>query len=359
MTTLFLAHSIYHILYSLSMISTRRYSLSYLVFSSNNKDASLLLRKLMERNNEKDIKVIFIPPATHHKSSLTEEALLELSKIKRLDIDELITFNEHNLLAVHLGQFFHKKNVKVALAQDGMKAYATISKWALKDCFLTTLNYYLFCKLNNVSYSPIFINMKYGKSYYIDKLYVSHKSSFVNPYNKEIEQVDLDTKVLKSYALLTEEVKLEHHTPTIFFVSSLIKYDSETINIETKILNHLSHSYPHHQLLLKVHPRADAKVITNYTLQLNKWKVINNAIPAEVYINELHQCTLLSAFSGVALFNKKPENSVSKYWVYPLYEDKIKSLQYTKLRIPDRSIHLIKDWKEFSDLFPLSHIINR
>lgn len=354
MTTIYLAHSIYHILYSLSMINSRRDSMSYLVLFSNNKEASIIVEKLLKvKSEEKIIELIIIPSETKHKSILQKEALTKIKEIKKLDINELVTFNEDNLLAIHLGQYFHKHNIKVSLAQDGMKAYATITKMALKYRLLRSLEYFTFCRSNKFEYYPILISMRYGKSYYVNKLYVSHEDTFENYFSKDIERIDLDENILKTYALLESDTLLEYKKPTVLFISSLLKFDQAAINIEIKILNHLANAFPRHQLAIKTHPRVDEGILTYHKKNGKNWIIINNAIPAEVYLHQLEQCKLMSAFSGVALFNQSQDKGLQKFWLYPLYEDKIKSLQYTKLKIPDNSIHLVKDWEEFYKLFPL------
>lgn len=340
------------------MINTNRDVKSFLVLASANpqKTAGLLEKLLSNIDGPlKNIEIIIIPTRIDRKYRLELNSIKEIIKLKKLNIDELIIFNEDDLLAVHLGQFFHNNNILVSLAQDGMKTYAKINKLALRYRFMRTMNYYSYCKANNFRYFPLFVSMEYGKSSYTNKLYVSHLNAFDNRFKKEIEQVELDVNILKLYGHLNDRIFLNKNKQTIFFVSSLLKYDQASLDIETKILKQLNSLALDCQLVIKMHPRASVEVTSYYTQNFNNWVIINDSLPAEIYINEINSCTLLSAFSGVALFNKV---GLKKYWLYPLYENSIKSLRYTKLEKPDDSIILVEKWEDLYNIFPNTEALN-
>lgn len=350
MTTLYLTHSIYHLLFSLSMINTKRDTKSLLVLATADpaKTASLLEKLLLNSDGSLDkVEVITISTKVDKNLQLQTDSINEISKLKKNKIDEFIFFNEDDMLAIHLGQFFHSKNTLVSLAQDGMKAYVTIDKPAWRYRLLASVDYYKYCKANNFSYSPILMSLKYGKSSYSDKLYVSHLKEFRNHFKKEIEQIDLDGDILKLYASLGEKIVLDRNKKTVFFVSSQLKYSQASIDIETKILKHINSFNEDCQLVIKLHPRASKEVVSLYKKNFENWLLINDKLPAEIYINELANCSLYSAYSGVALFNKDDGSILNKYWLYPLYGNSLKSLGYTTLQKPDNLIHLVQTWDAF------------
>lgn len=352
MTTIYLTHSIYHLLLSLSIINTNRDAKSILVLASKNTtQTSANLKKILSDNSApKNIDIFNVSTEIDQKMKLSVDSLKRISELKTFNIDELIIFNEDDLLAIHLGQCFNKKNVLVSLAQDGMKAYAKINKMALRYRSLRSVDYYKYCKANNFSYSPIYISMKYGKSPYVKKLYLTHLEAFGNKFKKEIEIIKLNSNILKLYSHITKHVELDISKPTIFFASSILTLNP-SLDIENKVLKHLSTVYLDYQLIIKLHPRTSQEVQDFYINTFNNWIILYDTIPAEVYINELENCILISGYSGVALFNKQEETIFDKYWLYPLYLNSIKSLGYTTLTKPEESIKIIENWEEFYDVF--------
>ena len=353
MKKIFLTHSIYHVLYSLSIIKEKKEAISYLIIAGKeNKQTENLLSSFAKSNELgfQNLKVIYIPIPTPGPLQLSLEAIDNIKILKNIDFDELIIFNEDNLLAIHFAQYFHRKSILVSLAQDGMKAYAKITKKALRYRSLRTLDYYKFCRKNKFNFEPIFVNIAYGELKYIKKLYLSHPKSYENKYNKILKQVDLREDVIKLYEIILDSVNWDFKRKTIFFTSSLLKYNQKQIDVENKILNELSKKFIDYQYIIKLHPRASEKVRTYFNKEFKDWYLIKNQIPAEVYVYFLNECILFSAYSSIALFNKTNYECFEKFWLYPLYGTSLNSLAYTRLSIPDDSIQLVKNWEEFNNI---------
>lgn len=353
MNTIYLTHSIFHVIYSLSIIKNKADNgIKYLVLAGKNNSNTIdIVKKIMSTQEKwmENIKVINIPKLVDKSEVLPQETINVIGFIKSLEIEELVTFNEDNLLAIHLGHYFSRKNTKVSLAQDGTKTYVTYKALTPRYSLLRSLEYYRYCKKNNFEYNFHYIQMQYGKSKYLSKLYVTNRNAFENKYNKECEEIKLGVDVVNLYAITLDKVELDVNIKTIFFVSSLLKWNQAQVDVEYRILKKLQDKYSGYQLVIKTHPRASQQVLNFYKENL-QWIVISDSIPAEAYIVELKNSVMLSAYSSAAIFEGNKESFYNRYWLYPIYGMSLPVFRHFRLKNPDRSIKIVERMEDFLNI---------
>lgn len=353
MNTLYLTHSIFHIIYSLSIIKNKTdKTTNYLVLAGkNNSNSKYIVDKLMATQEKwmESVVVIDIPGLNDKNESYPKETLDVISYLKSLEIGELVTFNEDNLLAIHLGQYFSKKNTIISLGQDGTKTYATNQRIAPRYSILRSWEYYKYCKKNNFQYYLHYIQLQYGKTRHILKLYVTNIDTFDNVFKKECDEVKLDIDVVRLYAKILDKVELDINTKTLFFVSSILKLNKTQLEVEYNILKKLQDKYSGYQLVIKTHPRASEQVLNFYKENL-QWIVISDSIPAEAYIVELKNSVMLSAYSSAAIFEGNKESFYNRYWLYPIYGASLPVFKHFRLKNPDKSIKIVEKMEDFINI---------
>lgn len=357
MNSVYLTHSIFHIIYSLSIINSKpRKGISYLILAGRDNTRSMeIVQDLLMKGDSalmEGVRVIEISGLIDRGATMSAETIAVIDSVKKLEAEELVTFNEDNFLAVHLGQYFSARNTRVALAQDGTKTYATFKRSTPRYSLMRSYDYYRYCRKNGFGYCFNFVEMKYGKSAYISTLYITNQEAFENKYKKECREVKLDAAVVKMYAATLDTAEIDENAQTIFFVSSLLKWDQALVDLEFKILKMLQLQNPHCQFIFKTHPRAGKEVLDFFKANL-ELTVISDFVPAEVYTAKLKNAVMLSAYSSAAIFGGMEGNVYKRYWLYPIYGTLLTPLQRFNLTKPDASIITVRtiDQLKTLDLF--------
>ncbi|ERM81530.1 hypothetical protein P872_09245 [Rhodonellum psychrophilum GCM71 = DSM 17998] len=344
--TLFLVHSLYHIFYALSIAERNNLTNVVIICATSNGDKFI---KIFDSIRIKYPYKIMNIKHNDTASKLSDVDLETLDLFKKQTINELIIFNQDNMMAVYLGKFFHRKNCKVSLAQDGLKAYAPIKRNALKYKFERSIMYYNFIKSNGFEYSRFFVNLKYASYSFIDNLYLSHPHACLESNKSKIE-VNLSSIILDKFSDLLFNNKIDFNKETIFFASSLLKFNVMQIEIEIKILTKLANQFNCYQKILKVHPRVSNKVY-NELQKIEGWIIIKDNFPGELLINSLKSTALVfSGYSSIALFKPRKELGTIYYWLYPLYGTSIKALSWLQINKPSEDIILINSFNQLVEL---------
>lgn len=353
MNTLYITNSIFHIIYSFSLIKSKNNKgHNYLALAaSNNKINKEIILKLFSANSElKDvITLIDIPNLKDIAHTYSNDTLNVIKDIKQLNIQELVIFNDDNLLSIYLGQYFSNKNIIVSLAQDGTKTYFKHKSKAPRYCLLRTIEYYKYCKMNHFNYQFHYISMSYGNANYISRLYITNRLAFDNIFRKECIEVKLNVDIVRLYANNLIKIDLDKNEPTIFFVSSLLKWSEEQVKKEYSILEILQKNYPEYQLVIKLHPRVSKEIVNYYKAKL-KWKIITDLIPAEAYIIDLKKCKMFSAYSSTAIFEGDKKSDYKRFWIYPLYGKTLKTLDRLIVKNPSDEIKILTSKEELGNI---------
>jgi Alpha-2,8-polysialyltransferase (POLYST) len=275
------------------------------------------------------------------------ETVTFLKKITQSPVKHFLFFNEDHLISLYMAISLKKRGTIIGLVQDGLKAYAVVNKKALRYRLLRTIEFYKLLKTNGLRFNFIyFFNIKYGASTIVDELWLTHPESTILA-SKPIHKINFlsNTQQVESangiFGFSGDTIPADN---VILFISSIVKDNLNILQVERSLIFDLQEKYPTTAIYIKVHPRTP-KGILDKIKDFKNTIIINNEAPAELYIAKLNKAIIISAFSTALLYN----NNASKYyWVYPMYEKHIKSLEYTKLINPTSHISIVGNVKHIS-----------
>lgn len=342
-STVYLVHSIYHILYATSLAVQKAKKVTGLkqlciIASSSYTLNDDLVQQLI--TGFSDIIEYSEIPGMAGAEDLSRTGLQVVESFKRAHINELVIFNQDNLLAVHLAQHFASRSAIVALAQDGVKAYSVIDKAALRYRILRSLDYYRYCRKYGFNYHFLFISMKYGRFNALSLYYLTHSEANQRK-GISVRRVGLKLGVL-DYLASSVQADFDYIKPTVFFSSSLMGKRQLELDFERKLLEDIANVMPGWQLVLKLHPRAKHAVREAYE-SISGWQVLQDQIPAELYLCRMKFCVSLSSYSGTALYSAHGTSSHLRIWLFPLYNNVLPALKYLRINCPDPEIRIVKD----------------
>ena len=339
---LFIVHSVYHLVYAISIIEKRNDDKYTVVLAgSNDNEVFKPFYEYLDAKLSHDIKVIRFNGIMNDTPKGYEKCNELLDKIKRIGANELYIFNEDNLLSTGIARYFFNKGAKVILGQDALKPYAIVIYKAWKYKLLRLFHTNLFAHKFGLPFSLIPLSFSYGQSNFVTDLVLSNPE--VITCDKPTTKAKLSEKLLQELGdyfipnFLTDE-GLTMNNPISFFTSSLLKFEPNSLKIEMNILFEIQKLYPHHKLFLKLHPRASEDLISKFG-DISSWTVINNTLPAEIYFSNCNVVNSFSAYSGTALYTDK--NEVNHIWLYPLYVNVLPSLERMRLVIPNDRIKVV------------------
>jgi hypothetical protein len=148
---------------------------------------------------------------------------------------------------------------------------------------------------------------KYASSKQINEVWLTNPESFENKYNKLIKTVpilnDENTKnELFEIFKLNKEKELTDTKNVVFYVHQSLWYDEFRME-EMKLLKELRIILgTDYKLFIKIHPLANDDEKNKFKQELDA-EIIDNIIPAELYIMQLKQSIVLSAWSTALLSN--------------------------------------------------------
>lgn len=348
---IFVVHSVYHLLYSLSIALSKRQlnkgiRVQILLASPKFKSDNSLVQML--RKAYQDYFEFIDMSGLKGSDGLTPKFMGVLDTVKQQSATEVVIFNEDNLLAIHLAQYFRSKGSTIALAQDALKPYAVMTKLALRYRFFRSAEYYRYCKRHGLSYRFLPISMQYGRFEPVSKLYLSHPVSCPNPRNLPTEELKLDADLLEYLAENLPREGIDFTLPSIFFSSSLMGLNKDQWILERELLEMIASAFPGHQLILKLHPRAHPDLVKNCA-NMKAWQVMQNTFPAEIYLSKFQSCISISSYSGVALYPGPEGYPHQRIWLYPIYQGVLKPLSYLRLSHPHPGIHIVKSMEELKE----------
>jgi hypothetical protein len=327
----------YHLLLAISIISeyfndSDKYEV--IVIKSNN---GIVDKNIV--NSDGNYKIEHVNLQVENRRMLSETRAF-INDIMALPVKQFLFFNEDYLLPVYMAITYKKRGTTIGLIQDGLKAYAIITKSALKYRAFRTLNFYKFLKANDLKLNSFyFFNIKYGTSKVVDELWLTHPESAIlnsKPIHK-INFLSNNSYVSAAVSSFSFNDKSMPADNVIFLISSLVKDSLDVLGVEKKIIADLQAKFPTAQVYIKVHPRTP-KNILRLLGELKNTTIINNPAPAELYISQLNKAIILGSFSTALLYNN---NASSFYWVYPMYQKHLPLFKYTKLVNPTSHIKVV------------------
>lgn len=231
-----------------------------------------------------------------------------INKTINVGVEKVFIFNEDEPLMVYL--MVKLKKTKIALVQDGLKPYTKVNK---KHEFISTIrntisgykSLFKFGLMLNSLY--LFEIYKYASSKQITEIWLTNPESFDNKFNKFIKTIPVlsneNTKIeLFNIFRLNSEKALGYTSNVIFYVHQALPYDEFKVE-EMNLLKDLRIKMGENcKMYIKIHPLANIDLKNSFVRELNA-EIIENMIPAELYILQLKKSIVLSAWSTALLNN--------------------------------------------------------
>lgn len=334
----FLIHTNYHFLISMSIISE--------YYSDTEKYEVVIIRTYKNilpieiDTNYIQFEYMIINIATGTDNRLLAETKKVICDLANSIVTNFFIFNEDEFIGVYLSIVLGRKGTKVCLAPDGLKAYAIITKSALKYRFFRTIDFYKFLLVNKLSYNFVyFFNIFYGKGKYTHELWLTSPDHSILK-SKPLKKINIfasksQLEWFKKIYNFSFDNKLKDNA--LFYISSIVHDNKLVLETEIKIINELQIKFPTSKIYLKTHPRTP-KPILEELKKIDDIEIIQDFFPAEFYISELRNSIVLSSFSTASLYNNE---DVVNFWLYPFYQKHIKTFKYTKIVNPTSHIKII------------------
>lgn len=253
-----------------------------------------------------------------HKDYGTAETFKEMFSFSPL---RFFYYQEGYSDNLYLAYHFHKKGVRVSLVQDGMKPYPYPSrnfKHPLAHIVFDTWKCYKEMVARK-ALIPAFVREKnyYGYSPYNDDLWLQYPDKFVNVNHKELVKIpELTPDIVPILNKYFGFDGTNYQTDAILFVAEyLIRYE-DCMKTEKEILSYLVEKFSGRTIYYKIHPGTPKQCIDDISATFPSLIIVNDGIPAELHICNLHDTIVLSMFSTACLTNN-PDCRL--YWTWRLY----------------------------------------
>jgi hypothetical protein len=271
-------------------------------------------------------------------SKLTPDLKTDLNKIIQLQPDVFCFFQEQDMLtAFLLNKFNAKENF---LFQDGMKAYNKLNRMPISLLMneIRILKWlYINFKIRDDIFR-VFSAHKYGFRNNITGIFLTFPDAYNNWNNQKIYKSPISNSKsfhndIKKFFNWNENL-IQEHDGVIFYVNQPFSYNS---NIELDVIKAILERFPSKRMYIKAHPNSTSSQLHEYN-QLENVLIINEKIPAELYILNLSNSIILS-ISSTSLFMNNPSNTF--YYLRPIFEQDITRLKKYKTTSPSTHIKMI------------------
>lgn len=251
---------------------------------------------------------------------------LNKEKIRKIILKEQIhdffTFNEDDHIYTYVIEKLFRKKTKIHLVQDGLKPYVKheISFFRkVKQIFKTTLleNYKLLSKKMFLNELISINSFKYASSGKINKLWFTHPNSYNN--TSKIENVKIPELEGNHVNLISRIFRIdladnfEKREQVIFYIHQAL-FNDDVTRLELKTLKALSEWYSSTKILVKIHPSASPELLKQFR-SIPNVVILNQTIPAELYIINLKKSIILSPYSAALI---TLNSSCNYYYLFDL-----------------------------------------
>lgn len=240
-------------------------------------------------------------------------------------IDEIINFKPDMLFLyleekswfTYMFSKLHKAGTKIVLMPDGMKVYMFKNIKAFKTIFRSSVKFALSNARIGIPF-PIAVEAPYyASNKYIDEVWVEYPEYYNNRTKKSVvsfslpttkEYVNLLNRVFKFSMTADEELYLNSHP--ILLLDSPFSQESY-YEYMVSLLRQIHNKYPSSPILIKQHPLASEQA-KQYYGALGNVTYLNMSYPAELYIANARNATIVSMYSTAMLFYNP---TCRYYWI--------------------------------------------
>lgn len=313
-------HTEYHLLTSLSILSTRYsvYKRIDILICVPEKSQRFSFNFPVRLEENIYIEKIFISSEStsyNYNLDYIEQKIFN----KENSVEEVIFFNRLSLFAQYLIRRLSKSNIKVSLGPDGAAAYSSAKRFSPRWSFQQFIKYNKFIYNNRkLEYGLHFPNLDYANQSHIERVYVQFP---------DLVSVD-NEKTIIQYILLSDFRSIEWsnyffnfnindyldtNTKVFLFCNQPLDYLNEW---NEKVLSFVKERMRDYKIVVKAHPSTPL-AHKKYFMETNYVHFIDNTIPIELFIANLKDSIIASFWSTASLFDSKENKN---FWLYPYLE---------------------------------------
>lgn len=336
----YLIHTEYHLLLSINDIMDK-YSDSSLY------EIHLIIKRSSKSNRLKqDLNFLDLPYnikivdfAIDLKAKLIPSEKQVLDELIAMTFDTLVFFQEQDPITIILINEYKRKGTKIYLYQDGLKPYISHTMSFSPSLILNDIRQNFWIRKNGYAVPNYFsfINCKYyGFLKGIDELFLTFPEAYINWNKLPVSTITPEYKttfvdILKRIFNWQDNL-LEERKKVIFFMNQPMHDDG---SFEVNILKHLEKKYPNATIYIKNHPLTSQVKLEAYKA-LNRVKIIDSKIPAELFISQLNDSIVFSLCS-TSMFIDNP--TCKFYYTFAIEENNnIERLKKYKVINPSKHI---------------------
>lgn len=235
--------------------------------------------------------------------------------------DHFFIFQANSPINVFLGYTLAKKNVEISLGPDGYSLYNIYNKeHAFFSLVKDSVYANLFLIKNMLFRGKVyrFDYYKYGNQKFINNIWVTHPEQYIHQTKYKTEIIRLPDFNQKTLEFVRSCFDYNESFPTenvIYYFGH--SYVPELIKAEFDFLNGVLDNFPKNDIIVKLHPRA-SKEYKELFQSIERIKIIESTVPAEIIIASLKNCIVFSMMSSVLMMENK---SCNYYFNYPIYKN--------------------------------------
>ena len=281
---------------------------------------------------------------TNYNGFFSIEHLELLKEACNLEYQELYFFQEQDpvLLSIIKSVKRINKSCKVCLFQDGLKPYNRMRGYSF-GMFKWDVQIWKWQWNNGIKeFKPfkLLSSKKYAYSDEIDLVFLTFPESYINWNNKRIKKIDFcEHSIFKIHL----EKLFGWKNDLLVLNKDIILYMTQPAHqdphVEFDFLKMLKEKMKR-PLILKLHPLTAQESIEKYRLVADDVYCIDSLIPAEIFIMNLTESTIVS-LNSTSMFYNSPLNRY--YYVSNIFKSKIARLRrYDFSQSPSEHIKMVE-----------------
>lgn len=323
-SNIFIVHTEYHLMLSINIIvnSSRNFD-NYIFIADKNR-----IRKDLQQVNL-NIKISRINDKDYGTNDFFKYILDK-------EPENFFFFQQISSDNMYLAYKMHHNGINVILLQDGLKAYQLWNRkklWAhiILDTF--TFHYKMIKRKTFIPYFKLNNLSNYGGWSFIDELWLSFPEKFINRNNKKIKQIpDFSSE---SIAILNKIFSVNQYTinPDAIMIIGQPRLQ-EYWEKERLIIKEIVDRFENKEIYFKPHPNTK-KGQLDLIKNIERLKIINYPIPAELLILQMKNTCIISSHSTALLTNNP---TCRFYWVYKIFGNSGRLFSQVKIVNPTSHI---------------------
>ena len=269
----------------------------------------------------------------------------KVRSLLELKADMLVIFHDDHPINVYLARKVSESGGKVCLAPDGMKPYYSLDFGSLRNALhVASRTVATYKALRSSGLTPDFLYRKrfgYGSNPDVDELWVRYPDFVRNNAEKDVVDIQLferESTVEKLKTVFGFSAPDAGLHGIVFYVNNILA-DEKAYGEEVRALSYLK-EVSGGRMVAKLHPNTPEYQVR--ALRGMGIEILQNSIPAELYITSLSNSAVLGGWSTSLLMRNA---SCRFYWLRNYFAKNGLSFSHMDLVNPTDHIDEIDDLK--------------